>query len=68
MPALPTPKGTDRPALALGSSDARESDPARRRPTNGQPGSWDGWTRWSYNEPEGWNVLPQLELEKAFFR
>jgi hypothetical protein len=24
MPALPTPKGTDRPALALGSSDARE--------------------------------------------
>ena len=36
------PKGTDCPALALGSSDARESDLARRRPADGsrQPGSY----------------------------
>jgi hypothetical protein len=29
------PEGTDCPALALGGSDARESDPARRRPADG---------------------------------
>ena len=29
------PKGTDCPALALGGSDARESDPTRRRPADG---------------------------------
>jgi hypothetical protein len=29
------PKGTDCPALALGGSDARESDPTRPRPADG---------------------------------